>query len=64
MRVILVAVGLAAEGAKTLTMMSMGMEMDMRKVERLALLVSRQSKMVEVEKVSVVLSFRLFLFCA
>ncbi len=60
----MVAVGLAAEGAKTLTMMSMGMEMDMRKVERLALLVSRQSKMVEVEKVSVVLSFRLFLFCA
>ncbi len=60
-RVILAAVGLVAEGAKMSTMMSVGMERDMRKVERLALLASRQLKMVEVEKASVVLSFLLSL---
>ncbi len=64
MRVILAAMGLAAEGAKTSTIMSMGMERDMRKVERKALLASRQSKMVKVEKASVILSFLLLLFFA
>jgi hypothetical protein len=63
-RVILAAVGLAVEGAKKLTMMSMGVERDTRKVERKALLASRQSKMVKVEKASVVSSFLLLLFFA
>jgi hypothetical protein len=63
-RVILAAVGLAVEGAKKLTMMSMGVERDTRKVERKALLASRQSKMVKVEKASVILSFLLLLFFA